>query len=365
MRAKPDYRSQRLRQTGGIMLLRLICLSIVLLFNSGSLAHHSRAAVDLNLKAEVIGTVDLLTWRNPHIFISVSGTDKQGNNGTWVLEGHSISGMLNHGWRKDSIKVGDRVTAIFSPNRKADIKNGLIDHFIREDGKHFYAFKSAPDDKNFNPKFKKPIKPSKDFSGNWSYPRSLLSVLVSGAPDYSRYALSAQGKAMLEAFDPSVDPDLKCESRGLPNLALYVYGYRWKRFGDRIEIEKEQAIIAEEHRTIYLNADQVPEQKPSMLGLSVGHFEEEGQLLVVETSNFLATTWGITEGIDSSSSKRVLEHYRLTNGGLRMQVSILVEDPVYLDKPFRLYGVYDKKRDREFVHSPCDIEVAQEHLKYE
>ena len=365
MRTKPDHHWQSVRSTGAIMLLRIICLIAVLLFHSGSLAHHSRAAVDLNRKTEITGIVDELTWRNPHIFISVSGTDKHGKTGTWVLEGHSISGMLNHGWRRDSIQVGDHVTAVFSPNRKSTIKNGLIDHFIRDDGKHFYPFKSAPNGKRLNPASNKPIQPSTDFSGNWAYERSLLSVLVSGSPDYSRYALSTQGKEMLEQFDPSVDPDLQCQSRGLPTLALYVYGYRWKRFPDRIEIEKEQAIIDEEHRTIYLNADQVPDQKPSILGLSVGHFEEAGQVLVVDTTHFLATIWGIAEGIDSSDKKRVLERYRLTNGGLRMQVSILVEDPVYLDKPFRLYGVYDKKRDREFVHSPCDIEVAREHLKYE
>jgi hypothetical protein len=347
------------------MLFRLSCLAVLLLFNASSSAHHSRAAVDLNKKAKVVGTVDSITWRNPHIFISVSGMDAQGKSGIWVLEGHSISGMLNHGWKKDSIQAGDKVTAVFSPNRKDHIKNGLIDQFTREDGRSFYPFRSIPAADNGNSKSSSPIQPSTDFSGNWSYQRSLLSVLVSGAPDYSRYALSSKGKAMLESFDPSLDPDLKCESRGLPTLALYVYGYRWTRYADRIEIEKEQAIIDAEHRTIYLDANTARANKPGILGMSLGHFEEDGQLLVVETTDFLPTTWGIAEGIDSSREKRVVERYRLTNGGLRMQLSILVEDPVYLDRPFQLYGVYDKKRDREFVHSPCDIDVAREHLKYE
>jgi hypothetical protein len=48
-----------------------------------------------------------------------------------------------------------------------------------------------------------------------------------------------------------------------------------------------------------------------------------------------------------------------------MQISIQVDDPRFLAAPLMLYGVYDKRADRAFVHSPCDPETAREHLKYE
>ena len=192
-----------------------------------------------------------------------------------------------------------------------------------------------------------------------------MSVLVSQAPDFDKYPLSPEGKNVTKNYDPLDDPEFDCQSRGIPNLSLYVYGYQWKRYPDRIEIKKEQAITLEENRTIYLDQKAAAGKQPGALGVSVGHFEENGDLLVVETSNFLPTTWGIAEGIDSSAEKRVAEYFRLTNQGMRMQVSIVVEDPVYLDAPLKLYGVYDKKEDREFVYSPCDTEAAREHLKYE
>jgi hypothetical protein len=348
-------------------LIKLSCLCVLFLTTHNSFAHHSRASVDLKSKVEVVGEVKKLVWRNPHIFIHVVGADKAGNRGTWVLEGHSVSGMLNHGWMKDSIQIGSKVTAVFSPNRNPSKKSGLIDHFTREDGKRFYPFKTAPPSRagGIKPKPRKPIHPSNDFSGNWTYVRSLMSVLVSSAPDFDNYPLNAEGKVAVKSYDPLDDPEFNCESRGIPNLPLYVYGYRWTRHPDRIEIEKEQAITDAENRTIYLDNKLAKAQKSSPVGISTGRFEDNGSLLVVETNNFVPTTWGIAEGIDSSAEKRVVERYRLTNQGMRMQISISVEDRVYLAAPLLLYGVYDKRADREFFHSPCDPDVAKEHLKYE
>jgi len=348
------------------MLVRLTCLFVLVLVHLNGHAHHSRASVDLNRKVEVVGEVVRIKWRNPHIFINVTGTDETGASGTWVLEGHSVSGMLNRGWKKDSIKVGDKVSAVFSPNRNPEKKNGLIDHFTREDGKSFYPFRTPPaTTASEKSKARKPITPSTDFSGNWTYVRSLMSVLVSSAPDFSKYALTAKGKAMVKNYDPLDDPEFNCESRGIPNLPLYVYGYRWSRFPDRVEIEKEQAITEVENRTIYLDKDLAKGKPASATGVSTGQFKDNGNLFVVETTNFLPTTWGIAEGVDSSAQKRVTERYRLTNQGMRMQLSITVEDPMYLEAPLELYGVYDKRADRAFFHSACDPETAREHLKYE
>lgn len=348
-------------------MFRLMCVFALLTVNLNSFGHHSRASVDLKRKVEVVGEVVRVSWRNPHIFINVVGTDEMGKTGTWVLEGHSVSGMLNHGWTKDAIKVGSMVSAVFSPNRNPDKKNGLIDHFTRQDGMSFYPFKTAPPvtSAGIKPKPRKPIKPSTDFSGNWTYVRSLLSVLVSNAPDFDKYPLSTAGKDVVKNYDPLDDPEFNCQSRGIPNLPLYVYGYRWSRYPDRIEIEKEQAITPDENRTIYLDKKLAAGQAAGPLGVSTGYFEAGGDVLVVETTRFVQTTWGIAEGIDSSAQKRVIERYRMTNQGMRMQISISIEDPVYLAAPLMLYGVYDKRADRAFVHSPCDPETAKEHLKYE
>ena len=351
-------------------MLRLTCLLVLSSIHLDCFAHHSRATVDLKRKVEVTGEVVRVKWRNPHIFINLEGVDAEGNSGTWVLEGHSVSGMLNHGWKEDSIQVGTSVTAVFSPNRNPAKKNGLIDHFTRADGISFYPFRTPPPEA-VSPselgKRKIPplVQPSSDFSGNWAYVRSLRSVLVSSAPNFDNYPLNVEGKRMVKNYDPLDDPEFNCQSRGIPNLPLYVYGYRWTRYPDRIEIEKEQAITPAENRTIYLDGRLANDKQPSKVGVSTGHFEDKGGVLVVKTTRFIPTTWGIAEGVDSSAEKRVIERYRMTNQGMRMQISIQVDDPRFLAAPLMLYGVYDKRADRAFVHSPCDPETAREHLKYE
>jgi hypothetical protein len=93
------------------------------------------------------------------------------------------------------------------------------------------------------------------------------------------------------------------------------------------------------------------------MGHSVGWFE--GDQLVVETSNFIADTWGSHTGVDSSAQKQLLERYSLTNGGLGLMVEITLTDPVYLTQPVTFNHYWKKLPDRELVQAPCTLESSQ------
>jgi hypothetical protein len=75
-------------------------------------AHHSFAAeYDAAKTVTLTGTVTNVEWTNPHIFIYMDVPDKQtGSVMAWKLEMGGPNALLRLGWKRDSLKAGDRVT---------------------------------------------------------------------------------------------------------------------------------------------------------------------------------------------------------------------------------------------------------------
>lgn len=75
------------------------------------LAHHSiDAEFDRNKPVEVTGTVTKIDWMNPHIWIYLDVTGKDGKVAKWQFEGGPPNALRRGGWNRDSLKLGDKVT---------------------------------------------------------------------------------------------------------------------------------------------------------------------------------------------------------------------------------------------------------------
>lgn len=85
-------------------------------------AHHSFAMFD-NLKCRTInGTVRTFQWNFPHSWIWLDVPDSKGNVDAWGFEGEPPSNLSQDGWKKNSLKRGDKVALRYSPLRNG--KNG-------------------------------------------------------------------------------------------------------------------------------------------------------------------------------------------------------------------------------------------------
>ena len=74
------------------------------------LAHHSVATMfDRNRPVTITGVVTKVDWLNPHIWVYVDETDDQGQVTHWELEGAQPNGLSRRGWRRNSLRPGDRV----------------------------------------------------------------------------------------------------------------------------------------------------------------------------------------------------------------------------------------------------------------
>ena len=75
-----------------------------------ALAHHSFSAeYDSTQKIEITGVVTEFVWRNPHSFMKIDVTDKDGATKTWTLEWGSISQLGQYSITRTSIKPGDKI----------------------------------------------------------------------------------------------------------------------------------------------------------------------------------------------------------------------------------------------------------------
>jgi hypothetical protein len=75
------------------------------------LAHHG-FAVEFDEKKPILlaGTVTKVEFMNPHIYFYVDVKSNDGKLANWAFEGGPPNVLYRQGWRKDTVKPGDRVT---------------------------------------------------------------------------------------------------------------------------------------------------------------------------------------------------------------------------------------------------------------
>ena len=81
------------------------------------MAHHSFAMFDLDPKHQITmtGKVTELEWVNPHAWIHIAVKNDKGAEQDWAFEMGSPGQLAAHGWTKDTVKVGDKVSVVFHP----------------------------------------------------------------------------------------------------------------------------------------------------------------------------------------------------------------------------------------------------------
>jgi hypothetical protein len=92
----------------------------VLLTAAPVLAHHAFAAeFDRDKPVTLVGKVTKIEWVNPHTWIHMNVTGKDGKVVTWRIEGGAPNALMRRGWNRNSIKVGEQIT---------------VDGFLAKDG---------------------------------------------------------------------------------------------------------------------------------------------------------------------------------------------------------------------------------------
>jgi Family of unknown function (DUF6152) len=86
---------------------------IALLFSFMPLLAHHPVDNDFDKTKYVTltGTVNRVEWVNPHSNLYLEVKDADGKMQTWTVELGSMDLLSKNGWTKDSVRMGDQVTA--------------------------------------------------------------------------------------------------------------------------------------------------------------------------------------------------------------------------------------------------------------
>ena len=120
------------------MSFRRIALTIVIgaLAVSGIpvLAHHSFTMFDQAAPLTISGTVTSVEWTNPHVYIELDLAEPVKGAKHWSIELGSPSILQRGGWKFNSVKKGDKVTAVVSPLKNGD-PGSLLTRITLPDGR--------------------------------------------------------------------------------------------------------------------------------------------------------------------------------------------------------------------------------------
>jgi hypothetical protein len=82
-----------------------------------SLAHHSGAMFDMAKSITINGEVKEFNWTNPHSSFKVEVTGADGKAIVWAIEMNSPQNLIPLGWKRSTLKAGDKVSVTIHPLR--------------------------------------------------------------------------------------------------------------------------------------------------------------------------------------------------------------------------------------------------------
>lgn len=321
-------------------------------------AHHSHASLNTDDVRLFQGVVTKYSWRAPHVYITADVVLDDGTLREYKVEALNPPSMARLGWSKDTLKTGDRIVWQGPHDKNVDRGYAGIEWAEMPGGERLFASaaasRAATRDATQAASSGEAVEPVTEIgSGSW------YRVAADGGQHppirspASDWPLTAEYQARTDNWSEDDNPLNNCIYGGPPRNIVSLTNYRWFRPDeDTILIDRD---MWPEARVIHLNAD-APRGEPSSFGHSIGRFD--GDELIVETDNFVAETWGMYTGIDSSAEKSLLERYWLSDGGLRLNVEFTVTDPVALTEPYTYTHQWKRVPDRELAKAPCSLENA-------
>ncbi len=116
------------------MKSRLLILMFVAALTSGvsAYAHHSFAGTYMEDKmVSLEGTVAEFNIRNPHSFISIQVTDKDGTTIRWGGEWAGVTQLSQGGINRFTLKIGDKIVVDGAPARDSLDHKVLVRKVVR------------------------------------------------------------------------------------------------------------------------------------------------------------------------------------------------------------------------------------------
>ena len=187
-----------------------------------TLAHHAFSTeFDASLEGELEGVVTRVWWANPHIRYIIDARMPDGTIEEWSLQPPgNLPTYRREGWTRESIQVGDMVTANGNLGRDGAKKMYPL-CIVHEDGERFGRCANAGSiaEVTANPDIDYTYSTNDyevDISGFWDNRYRIRTTVDDFEPD--PMPLTAESRAIYQAREFGDDHVLRCLPAGLPRI---------------------------------------------------------------------------------------------------------------------------------------------------
>jgi len=297
-------------------------------------AHHSRTQYSGSEIQEIQGELIAVSWANPHAPVKVLVTNASGEQATWQLESWGSPYVLSRmGVTQDQFVVGSRVrlagrVSTLVPNRF------LLTNMLRPDGTEVVL--TTEGDKFWN---------SRQIGGRSQWNDAEIATAAEeglglfrvwstarmGQARDNRIVLTERALSARQSFDQAKSFVVTCEPQGMPTVMNWVYPFEFSQTDPSTILLRNEYFNLE--RTIHMAPATAPKNvEPSLLGYSIGHWEDEGRSLVVETTG-ISWPYYDTVGTPLTPNVEITERFTLNEDQSTLTYRQTVTDPATFTEP--------------------------------
>jgi hypothetical protein len=309
-------------------------MTLALLVPVGASPHHSRTQYDGSDIQEIQGELIAVSWTNPHAAFRVRVTGTSGATETWYLESWGSPYVLSRmGITEDQFVVGSQVRLAGRVSRLAP-NRFLLTNMLRPDdtevvltadGDAFWDGRQIGGRSQWrNDEISTAAQEDRGIFRVWSTARM-------GQARGNRIMLTERALAARESFDQSQSFVVSCEPQGMPTAMNWVYPFEFSQAApDTIVLRNEYYNL---ERTIHMAPASVPDDlTASRLGYSIGHWEDDGRSLVVETTR-IDWPYYDTIGTPLTPDVEIIERFTLSDDQASLTYRQTVTDPATFIEP--------------------------------
>lgn len=339
------------------MIFRISVLMTLLAIVSNAHAHHSMVEFDFKTIQELQGEVTHLSWRNPHVDITLSVTEADGSQTLWNFEGQDINTMSRRGLTADLLDVGDQIRVAGHPSKRRAhlmsvtnllLPNGTELRFRGNPKPRWAAEKSL----GFGSVGLAPNIDDADMAASKSLGLFRVWMRAGRGGFPAELPLTDSAQSHRENWTEADDPNTSCTIPGMPSSMRLSPPHP-------IEIlEREDGNITvhieffDVFRTVYMNSNTNSSVQPaSIQGFSRGHWERDA--LVVNTTQVDWPNFDNMAQIPQSESVSMQERFELSEDGTQMKYEITVSDASTFTEPVKGTWLMNWHPDMEMQEYDC------------
>ena len=304
-------------------------------------AHHSFGLYDDNA-IELEGVVVEVSWRNPHVRITLSVKNQDNTEELWTLEGAASYVLQRRGVDQNLFQPGDSLVVAGRPHTR-DSTLMLLSNALLENGKEVLMAGGV------EPRW------SRDTLGRdgdsqlvdtaaegrglfrvWS--RAILRPITYGEDLPYREPPLAGGQEWIDRLNGYAQ---RCEPVGMPGVMATPYPFEFIDQGESIEM-RGFSNNARINRTIYLSEDgdfRADRESGSIMGRSLGSWQSENSF-VIETTNIDWPYFDDTTGTQLSGNALAREFLTLSEDQSRLDYRMVVDDSSLFSEPVTVIDTY-------------------------